>query len=134
VVIPNDVLASDNIYTKTSDVALVDGKTYYTRTGSGTAESPYVYTAVANPVVGDIGTYYEVTHVKYPFIMGDLKEAVTIFDRQQTEIMSSNVASVTGYNAFEQDGTLFRAKVRTDYKEVDEDAWVNGCIEVPVGE
>jgi HK97 family phage major capsid protein len=134
VVIPNDVLASDNIYAKTSDVALVDGKTYYTRTGSGTAESPYVYTAVANPVVGDIGTYYEVTHVKYPFIMGDLKEAVTIFDRQQTEIMSSNVASVTGYNAFEQDGTLFRAKVRADYKEVDEDAWVNGCIEVPVGE
>lgn len=76
----------------------------------------------------------DVTGYKYPFIMGDLKEAVTIFDRQQTEIMSSNVASVTGYNAFEQDGTIFRAKVRADYEEVDEDAWVNGYIEVPAGE
>ena len=45
-------------YAKTSDVALVEGKTYYTRSGS----SPnYVYTPVANPVVGDIGSYYEVT-------------------------------------------------------------------------
>ncbi|MCR5777272.1 MAG: phage coat protein [Lachnospiraceae bacterium] len=45
-------------YAKTSDVALVDGKTYYTRSGS----SPnYVYTAVASPDVSDIGTYYEVT-------------------------------------------------------------------------
>ena len=43
--------------------------------------------------------------------------------------MASNVASVTGYNAFEQRGTLFRADIRADYKQVDADAWVNGYIE-----
>lgn len=47
-------------YQLTSDVALVSGKTYYTRSGSGTSESPYVYTAVASPDVSDIATYYEV--------------------------------------------------------------------------
>ena len=58
-------------YKKTTDVALVTGKTYYTRSGS----SPnYVYTAVASPDVSDIGTYYEAdstvpTYTTY--ILGD---------------------------------------------------------------
>ena len=68
---------------------------------------------------------------KIPFIIGDLKEAVRIFDRQQTNIFSSNVASVTGYNAFEQRGTLFRAEVRADYVAVDSAGWVNGYITAP---
>lgn len=60
------VLVDDNMptsqiataYSLTSDVALVDGKTYYTRSGS----SPnYVYTPVASPDVSNIATYYEVT-------------------------------------------------------------------------
>lgn len=126
-VIPNTVIPSRPVYSLTSDVALGD-KTYYTRSGSGTAESPYEFTAVAAPDVTDIATYYEVTSYKIPFEIGDLKEAVKIFDRQQTNILASNVASVTGYNAFEQRGTLFRADVRADYKQIDGDAWVNGYI------
>lgn len=60
------VLVDDNMptsqiataYGLTSDLALVDGKTYYTRSGS----SPnYVYTPVASPDVANIATYYEVT-------------------------------------------------------------------------
>lgn len=44
----------DAVYTKTTDVALVDGKTYYTKSGS-------TYTAVASPDVANIGSYYELT-------------------------------------------------------------------------
>ena len=40
------------IYTKTSDVALGAGKTYYTKDGN-------TYTAVAEPNVANIGSYYE---------------------------------------------------------------------------
>lgn len=127
-VIPNQSLASAPVYTLTSDQSL-KSKTYYTRSGSGTTESPYVYTAVASPDVADIATYYELTSYKIPFEIGDFKSAVKIFDRQQTNILASNVASVTGYNAFEQRGTLFRADVRADYKQIDADAWVNGYIE-----
>ena len=59
-------------YAKTSDVALVTGKTYYTRSGS----SPnYVYTAVASPDVANIGSYYEITDMGAPvyttFVLGD---------------------------------------------------------------
>ncbi|MBR4232096.1 MAG: phage major capsid protein, partial [Oscillospiraceae bacterium] len=68
--------------------------------------------------------------IQYPFIIGDLKEGVRIFDRQQTNILSSNVASVDGYNAFEQRGMLYRADVRADYKAIDTDAWVNGYIQI----
>lgn len=48
-------------YEKTTDEALVGGKTYYTRSGSGTAESPYTYAAVAATSldVSNIGSYYE---------------------------------------------------------------------------
>lgn len=53
--------ATGATYALTSDTALVTGKTYYTRSGSGTAQSPYVYTPVASPVVADIGSYYEMT-------------------------------------------------------------------------
>ena len=59
-----------------------------------------------------------------PFFVGDFKEAIKIFDREQLNIMTSNVASVTGFNAFEQDMTLFRAIERLDCVVQDTDAWV----------
>lgn len=55
--------ATDAVYTKTTDVAITAGKTYYTRSGS---EGSYVYTPVASPVVGDIGNYYELTTPEQP--------------------------------------------------------------------
>lgn len=57
-VVTDDGMPVDNVYTKTSDVALVTGKTYYTLANG-------VYTAVAEPDVSDIGTYYEVTGHTY---------------------------------------------------------------------
>ena len=51
---------------------------------------------------------------KIPFIVGDLKEAVKYWDRQQMSIKVSDTASVTGFNAFEEDLTLYRAIERED--------------------
>lgn len=51
---------------------------------------------------------------KIPFIIGDLKEAIKYWDRQQTSIKVSDTASVTGFNAFEEDLTLYRAIERED--------------------
>ena len=48
---------SVNTYALTEDEDIVEGKTYYTRSGS---EGSYVYTAVENPVKASLGTYYEV--------------------------------------------------------------------------
>ena len=134
-IVPNNEMPSSDVYGASEDTSVVAGKTYYTRSGSGTTESPYVYTPVASPTGNpSTSSYYEVVKVQYPFILGDLKEGVKIFDRQQTNILSSNVASVTGYNAFEQRGQLFRADVRADYKAIDSDAWVNGYVEISLGE
>ena len=46
-------------YSLTSDTSIVSGKNYYTRSGSGTAQSPYVYSKVASPVAASLSTYYE---------------------------------------------------------------------------
>lgn len=45
-------------YEKTSDEAVVEGKTYYTRSGSS---GNYVYTPVAEPSTASISSYYEKT-------------------------------------------------------------------------
>ena len=48
-------------YELTADTDIVSGKTYYTRSGSGTSANPYVYTEVASPQKASLGTYYEMT-------------------------------------------------------------------------
>ncbi len=59
-----------------------------------------------------------------PFIVGDLEEAVVMFDRQQTDIKSSDVAM----DAFETDRTLFRAIEREEVKTRDAEAFVYGQV------
>ena len=49
------------VYELTSDTEVDSAKTYYTRSGSGTSASPYVYTEVASPTKANLGTYYEMT-------------------------------------------------------------------------
>lgn len=65
-----------------------------------------------------------------PMFCGDAKEGVKVFDRQQISILASNTASVTGFNAYEQDMTLFRGILRLDVKAKDAKALVNGVITV----
>lgn len=67
---------------------------------------------------------------KIPFIVGDMKEAIVLFDRRQLSIMSSNTASTTDVNAFEEDLTLWRAIERFDIEVRDTKALVNGYIEI----
>lgn len=135
-VYPNADMPSTPVYTITEDVALDATATYYTRTGSGTSESPYVYTEVTEPDVDDIATYYEVTAIRIPFVLGDLKEAFRIFDRQQTVLYASRDAAVSDasgkivYNAFAQRGRLYRADMRANYKTIDSGAFVNGYIQI----
>lgn len=53
----------ETVYTKTTDTALTEGKTYYTKSGTG---SNAKYTVVETPVVGNIGTYYEAAESETP--------------------------------------------------------------------
>ena len=52
------VSSGDHYYFLTEDVT-VQVKTYYTRSGEGTAADPYVYTDVASPTDAGLPTYYE---------------------------------------------------------------------------
>lgn len=65
-----------------------------------------------------------------PFIIGDLKEYMKEFDRAQLSVMQSTTAAVTGFNAFEEDMTLFRAIMRADFVVKDDKALVRGVITV----
>lgn len=67
---------------------------------------------------------------RVPFIIGDMKEAVVLFDRRQLTIKSSDVAATSDINAFEQDMTLWRAIERFDVVARDTAALVNGYIDV----
>jgi HK97 family phage major capsid protein len=63
---------------------------------------------------------------KAPFIMGDLKEAVVLFDRETLSITASDVAM----DAFETDNTLFRAIEREQVKTRDAEAFVYGQVTI----
>lgn len=65
-----------------------------------------------------------------PFIIGDLKEFLKEFDRQQLTIAQSTTAAVTGFNAFEEDMTIFRAILRADFVVKDDKALIRGAITV----
>lgn len=67
---------------------------------------------------------------KIPVIVGDLKEGIVLFDRNQLSIKSSDVASTTDVNAFEDDLTLWRAIEREDCQVKDNEAFVNGTITI----
>ena len=62
------VEAVSAVYTKTSDVALTTGKTYYTKAGD-------VYTKVTTPDVSDIGDYYELTTPASPAVPAEVLTA-----------------------------------------------------------
>lgn len=53
----------DTVYIKTTDTALVEEKTYYTKTGTGKNTK---YTEVEEPAVADISNYYEASLSEIP--------------------------------------------------------------------
>jgi HK97 family phage major capsid protein len=65
-----------------------------------------------------------------PMIIGDLKEGIVYWDRQQMNIKTSDVAAIGDLNAFEEDLVLFRAIEREDVTQRDTAAFVNGRIAV----
>lgn len=61
---------------------------------------------------------------KAPIIIGNLKEAIVLFDREQLSLMSTDV----GAGAFENNMTKIRAIIRHDVKEFDSEAFIYGEI------
>lgn len=68
-----------------------------------------------------------------PMVIGDLKEGIVYWDRQQMNIKTSDVAAIGDLNAFEEDLVLFRAIEREDVTQRDTAAFVNGRIAVAAG-
>ena len=62
-----------------------------------------------------------------PMIIGDMKEAVVLFDRKRTSLKWTDVASVGNLNAFENDLTLLRAILRQDV-EIKDDQAIEYCL------
>ncbi|NFT52821.1 phage major capsid protein [Clostridium sporogenes] len=63
---------------------------------------------------------------KAPIIIGALKEAVTLFDREAMSLLSTNI----GGDAFKKNRTDIRAITREDIKLVDSDAFVYGQVTI----
>lgn len=69
-------------------------------------------------------------HRKIPLIIGDLKEGIRFFDRNQMTVMTSNIAAIGDLNAFEEDLTIFRAIEREDCQTKDAEAFVYGVLDL----
>ena len=97
---------------------------------------PHQLRLVLGPHTLPIKTYDNLTIPteggKTPMLLGDLKEGIHFWDRQQMSILVSNVASVGDVNAFEQDLTLWRGLLRNDCTTWDDEAFINGYIKTGV--
>lgn len=82
------------------------------------------------PIVNVPNAFLPTVEGVAPIIMGDLKEGITLFDRQLLSMKRSDDAAITSFNAFEEGGTLFRGIEREDVVEVDGDAFVYGGIDL----
>ena len=74
------------------------------------------------------------TESKVPFLIGDFKEGIVLFDRKKINIMTSNTAVVGSgedeINAFEDDCTIFRGIEREDVRVRDNKAFENCYIDI----
>jgi len=70
----------------------------------------------------------EVTGYKYPFYMGDFKEAITIFDRETLSIEFSTEAG----DLWGKDLTGVKVRERLDIKTIDDEAVVKGEVTVEI--
>lgn len=66
------------------------------------------------------------TGVIAPFIIGDLKEAIVMFDRETLSIVASDIAM----DSFETDNTMFRAIEREQVVTRDAEAFVYGQVTI----
>lgn len=124
----NNTIPNEYEFVSTSDKEVVEGKIYATRTGE---EGSYEYNIIDEPT-GDPSalSYFEATAIYVPITIGDLKEGIRLFDRKKLNIKTSDSASAGDINAFDDDLTLFRAIEREDVQLRDNEAFVNGYIEI----
>lgn len=90
-------------YQATTDVALASGKEYFTRSGSGTTQSPYVFTKVASPDVSDIATYYEVKTAAVA-----ATQEVCIAGVAQMGVPFTGIETARAFEAHDFDGTTLQ--------------------------
>ena len=91
----------------------------------------YPVTVVSNKVLPSkgVGSVGEETAWKHPFICGDLKEAITIFDRENMTIEISTEAG----DLWNKDQTGIKVRERLDIQTVDAEAIVKAEVEIKVG-
>ena len=80
------------------------------------------------PIVVIPNTVLATTEQKIPFIIGDLKEGIILWDRHQLSIKMSDTAVVGSLNAFSNDLTLYRALARLCVTFRDKDAVAYGQV------
>ena len=60
----------------------------------------------------------------HPIYFGDLKQGITLFDRENMSLLSTNI----GGGSFETDTTKIRVIDRFDVEVVDDGAWATGSF------
>ena len=113
-------------YDKTADTKIVPDKEYFTKSGSG---DTITYTKVANPVVGNLNTYYEVTGYK---ITGGPTHIRTIESGVEYYWKPAAASSIVA-PAFGDDGTFVPGHYVYDHTYFNDDFIENNGGKIKVG-
>lgn len=86
--------------------------------------SPEIYRIGGKPVTVVADRWLPDVSSAHPLYYGDFKQAITLFDRENMSLMTTNV----GAGAFEHDETKIRVIDRFDVEQVDGDAYAVGSF------
>lgn len=86
--------------------------------------SPEIYQIGGKPVTVVADRWLPDVSSAHPLYYGDFKQAITLFDRENMSLMTTNV----GAGAFEKDQTKIRVIDRFDVEQVDGDAYAVGSF------
>lgn len=85
---------------------------------------PNTYMIAGHRIVKVVDKYLPDVSGSHPLYYGDLKQGITLYDRQNMEIQTTNI----GAGAFEHDTTKLRFIDRFDVQVIDDGAWAVGSF------
>jgi len=98
---------SNEVWELTGDEAVDPNKTYYSRTGSGTEEDPYVYSVVLQPVDSELSSYYELVSALFTEVAEPVAEDVDTYYTLAVEDSVQNY--IASHLALTNDGLYLMA-------------------------
>lgn len=115
------------VYQEAEGSTIDESKDYYTRSGSGTPEDPYIYTFVPNPEASQISNYYNLASGTYTQVQTPVAQDISKY-YELDDITNSVQSFINAHLELVQDGLILKTPEASGFLKIrsGQDASVQG--------